>query len=384
MVSGSYDCTVRIWDIITGACKWVLAGHTQKGRMQLLYCSIQSSTYQSIIFLPVYSVVLDLGRNQACSGSMDGTVRVWNLQTGQCQYALTGHTSLVGLLGLSPSHLVSAAADSTLRIWDPDTGDLRHTLAAHTGAITCFQHDEFKVLSGSDGNLKMWNIRDGTVVRDLLTGITGVWQVVFEGRWCVAASNRNDTTVLDVWDFGNEDDEEWLGEPPGGLYDEDIFSDDGFEDDEDQKTKNLTGMEDEDDEQEQADIDAMDQDLVPSESDSVLEIEFDESGLEIQQQPYGSVNVEISELPDTLRSEGIDASRWAPAANVTNLTATPSRPSQHRSGKAGGGAAAGPSRGIQFGAADLSSSSTSGTMRLPPNDETPTRPRIRNHGSRRR
>ena len=297
-------------------------------------------------------------------------MRVWNLQTGQCQYALTGHTSLVGLLGLSPSHLVSAAADSTLRIWDPDTGELRHTLAAHTGAITCFQHDEFKVLSGSDGNLKMWNIRDGTVVRDLLTGITGVWQVVFEGRWCVAASNRNDATVLDVWDFGNEDDEDWLGEPPGGLYDEDIFSDDGYEDEFDTKTRNLSGMEDEYDEQEQADIDAMDQDLVASESDSVVEIEFDESGQEIQQ-PHGEVNVEMS---DILGSEGVDASRWAPAA----LPVTPSRPSQHPPGKAGG---AGPSRGLSF---ETAGQSLSSTVRLPSNDETPTRPRIRNHGSRRR
>jgi F-box and WD-40 domain protein CDC4 len=31
LVSGSYDCTVRVWDIISGKCKWVLAGHTQKG-----------------------------------------------------------------------------------------------------------------------------------------------------------------------------------------------------------------------------------------------------------------------------------------------------------------------------------------------------------------
>jgi len=303
-------------------------------------------------------------------------VRVWNLQTGQCQYALTGHTSLVGLLGLSPSHLVSAAADSTLRIWDPDTGELRHTLAAHTGAITCFQHDEFKVLSGSDGNLKMWNIRDGTVVRDLLTGITGVWQVVFEGRWCVAASNRNDATVLDVWDFGNEDDEDWLGEPPGGLYDEDIFSDDGSEDELYIKTRNLSGMEeDEYDEQEQADMDAMDQDLVASESDSVVEIEFDESGQEIQEL-HGDVNVEIS---DSLVSEGVDSSRWAPASAVT-LPVTPSRPSQPP-GKAGG---AGPSRGLPFEAAGPSLPSVATAVRLPSNDETPTRPRIRNHGNRRR
>lgn len=32
VVSGSYDTTVRVWDIITGKCKWVLAGHTQKGQ----------------------------------------------------------------------------------------------------------------------------------------------------------------------------------------------------------------------------------------------------------------------------------------------------------------------------------------------------------------
>ena len=33
LVSGSYDHTVRVWDIITGVCKWVLSGHTQKGKL---------------------------------------------------------------------------------------------------------------------------------------------------------------------------------------------------------------------------------------------------------------------------------------------------------------------------------------------------------------
>ncbi|KIM20444.1 hypothetical protein M408DRAFT_82025 [Serendipita vermifera MAFF 305830] len=198
LVSGSYDHTVRVWDIITGTCRWVLSGHTQK----------------------VYSIVLDHARNQACSGSMDSTIRIWNLATGQCVHVLTGHTSLVGILGLSYSYLVSAAADSTLRVWDPSSGELLHTLAAHTGAITCLQHDEFKVLSGSDGTLKMWDIRSGTDVGNLLTDIIGVWQVAFNGRWCVAASNRYegryDGTFLDVWDFGNgivsDGEEEWVGE----------------------------------------------------------------------------------------------------------------------------------------------------------------------------
>ncbi|KAJ3725123.1 WD40-repeat-containing domain protein [Lentinula raphanica] len=352
LVSGSYDCTVRVWDIPTGRLVHTLTGHTQK----------------------VYSVVLDSrdgtwgsegwgygstsdyasGRGtdgRAASGSMDGTVRLWSITTGDCLHILSGHTSLVGLLGLSPSFLVSAAADSTLRVWDarlPTKNDassyrglasgtnssdlLRGVMTGHTGAITCFQHDEWKVVSGSDGTLKVWDLRDlnypntpasssllpGTgatgwgaagagagwgpagfvafpgaamglggppagpaigagvipgggsvpVVRDLLTGITGVWQVAFEGRWCVSASNRNDMTVLDVWDFSKTEmstadssstppgsglaevdeepeglgldrendtepnvwtweDEEWVGEPPGGIYDhEDSEADD--------------------------------------------------------------------------------------------------------------------------------------------------------------
>ena len=327
---------------------------------------------------------------------MDGTVRVWDLRTGDCRHRLTGHTSLVGLLGLSPSHLVSAAADSTLRIWDPDTGELQHTLAAHTGAITCFQHDEFKVLSGSDGNLKMWNIRDGTVVRDLLTGITGVWQVVFEGRWCVAASNRQDTTVLDVWDFGTENDEDWVGEPPNGIYDDEDFEEDDDEEDEGAaKIKTLMEFqEEEDDEQEQADVDAMDQDLVPSETESLEIVEMASNHSQedsvIPRRNTGKrvepVDGDI-EIDDDSRGSGsggaggVDSdtdtmsqpdSRWEPAHTRAS---SPSQPARSRVARTA--AAPGPSRRAYLGG--LSSANS-----LPPfQDDTPTRPRIRGLNSRR-
>ena len=67
----------------------------------------------------------------------------------------------------------------------------------------------------------------------------GVWQVVYEGRRCVAASNRGDGTVLDVWDFskvegekyvdGNEEgegegEEGLVGEVVGGVYDNNVFA----------------------------------------------------------------------------------------------------------------------------------------------------------------
>jgi len=180
LVSGSYDCTVRVWKISTGETMQRLQGHSQK----------------------VYSVVLDHARNRCISGSMDNMVKVWSLETGACLFTLEGHTSLVGLLDLSHGRLVSAAADSTLRIWDPENGQCKSRLCAHTGAITCFQHDGQKVISGSDRTLKMWNVRTGDFVKDLLTDLSGVWQVKFNERRCVAAVQRNSMTYIEVLDFG--------------------------------------------------------------------------------------------------------------------------------------------------------------------------------------
>ncbi|THC98853.1 hypothetical protein EYZ11_001700 [Aspergillus tanneri] len=180
LVSGSYDCTVRVWKISTGETLHRLQGHTLK----------------------VYSVVLDHKRNRCISGSMDNMVKVWSLETGSVLYNLEGHTSLVGLLDLKCDRLVSAAADSTLRIWDPETGQCKNMLSAHTGAITCFQHDGQKVVSGSDRTLKMWDVRTGQCVRDLLTDLSGVWQVKFNDRRCVAAVQRDSLTYIEVLDFG--------------------------------------------------------------------------------------------------------------------------------------------------------------------------------------
>lgn len=176
LVSGSYDSTVRVWRISTGEMLHVLRGHSQK----------------------VYSVVLDHKRNRCISGSMDSLVKIWDLATGACLNTLEGHTLLVGLLDLRDERLVSAAADSTLRVWDPENGRCRHTLMAHTGAITCFQHDGQKVISGSEKTVKMWDVKTGECVQDLLTDLTGVWQVKFDGRRCVAAVQRDQLTYVEV------------------------------------------------------------------------------------------------------------------------------------------------------------------------------------------
>jgi len=199
------------------------------------------------------------------------------------------------------------------------------------------------VLSGSDGTLKMWDIRDGSQVRDLLTGIVGVWQVVFEGRWCVAASNRQDATMLDVWDFANENgDEEWEGEPAGGMYDEDSDEDD------------------DDDDDFEGEADPMDQDFdgtLPSDMDDAEVEERDLAVDDGDQQPWED------HRPGRMELQFGERQMIPPPRSVNRQ-----RP-QEGSGSA---LAAGPSN-------------ITGLLRAPPNtDETPTRPRIRSAVHRRR
>ncbi|KAI8057541.1 WD40-repeat-containing domain protein [Gilbertella persicaria] len=182
LVSGSYDNTVAVWDLSTGRMVHRMEGHTSN----------------------VYSVVIDPIRQQCMSGSMDQVVYVWDLVTGECLHKLDGHSVLVGLLGLTPNHLVSASADRTLRVWDPTTGVCQHVLAGkhgHEGAITCFKHDEEKVISGSEGGLKMWDIKTGRYLYDLVTDVKGVWWVTFDKSKCVVAIHNRERTSFQLLDF---------------------------------------------------------------------------------------------------------------------------------------------------------------------------------------
>lgn len=185
IVSGSYDATVRVWDILDNfSCKQVLTGHTDR----------------------IYSTVLDYHNKICYSGSMDLTVHVWNVETGELLHTLEGHASLVGLLELSKDYLVSAAADSTLRVWNPSTGENYSKLEGHTAAITCFQHDPLRIVSGSERMLKLWNIKTGKFVKDILADVTGgIWQVRFDYKRCVAAVQRSindrEETFIEILDY---------------------------------------------------------------------------------------------------------------------------------------------------------------------------------------
>ncbi|KAJ3246080.1 SCF ubiquitin ligase complex subunit cdc4 [Chytriomyces hyalinus] len=244
LVSGSYDCTVRVWDLISGESIHCFRGHREK----------------------VYSVGYSHELSRAVSGSLDATVKVWCTKTGVLLHSLEGHTSLVGLLELSPEYLVSAAADHSLRIWEPTKGTCLAHLHGHTAAITCLHHDPKlnRIVSGSDGGVKLWELSSaaagsthststagtgpgfeirqgpngpepvyGRFTRDLVSNIQGVWRVRMDERRLVCAISREGgSTWFEVLDFGENVAHGTRVEGPGDGGPEWMDGDDD-EDDED-------------------------------------------------------------------------------------------------------------------------------------------------------
>ncbi|MFC7482994.1 WD40 repeat domain-containing protein [Luedemannella flava] len=109
-VTGSYDTTVWMWDLATGApIGGPLTGHTGE-------------------VAAVATAVLPDGQVVAVTGSYDTTVRLWDLATGTpVGDPLTGHTSLVTAVStavLPDGRVVAVTADHTVRIWDLTTCNL--------------------------------------------------------------------------------------------------------------------------------------------------------------------------------------------------------------------------------------------------------------------
>jgi WD40 repeat protein len=112
--SGGADYTVRIWNLTTNTCKFILTGHTN-------------------------SVVMGLKQitsNILASGSYE-QIKLWDIASGQLIRTLSGHTSLIhySLDLLNSQTLVSGSQDQTIKLWNWSTGECLSTIQTQGSCI---------------------------------------------------------------------------------------------------------------------------------------------------------------------------------------------------------------------------------------------------------
>ncbi|GLK14094.1 hypothetical protein GCM10017600_75060 [Streptosporangium carneum] len=185
-VTGSYDCTVRMWDLAVG---------TQIGEPLHGHGSVVRSVAAGML----------AGRAIAVSSSEDHTIRVWDLNAGQAIGGpLTGHTDEVwavdiGMLDGRPI-AVSGGDDDTVRVWHLPTGQqVGPPLTGHTGRVraVAFGAPDGRpiAVSGSeDYSIRVWDLRTGRQIGlpmedDRTIGIRSIAYTLLGGRPRVVAAD---------------------------------------------------------------------------------------------------------------------------------------------------------------------------------------------------
>ncbi|MBP5974962.1 protein kinase [Brasilonema sp. CT11] len=150
VASGSFDTTVKLWNLSTRKEIFTLEGNAGS----------------------VYSVATSPDGRTVASGNGDKTIKLWNLFTGQQIYTLYGHSSSVESVAISPDSkmLASGSFDGSIKLWDLPSGREIATLKEHSGAVksVAFSPDGQILASGSEDNtIKLWNLKNKQLIRTL-------------------------------------------------------------------------------------------------------------------------------------------------------------------------------------------------------------------------
>ncbi|MBD2606491.1 CHAT domain-containing protein [Scytonema hofmannii FACHB-248] len=138
------------------------------------------------------------------SASNDGTVKLWDVNSGKEINTLKGHTSNVIGVSFSPDGktLASTSEDHTVKLWDVNSGREIKTLKGHTDNVigVNFSPDGKTLASASeDYTVKLWDVNSGKEIKTLTGHTDYVWSVSFSPDGKTLASASNDKTVK-LWD----------------------------------------------------------------------------------------------------------------------------------------------------------------------------------------
>ncbi|KAG6985299.1 E3 ubiquitin ligase complex SCF subunit sconB [Physcia stellaris] len=103
---------------------------------------------------------LQFDENILATGSYDTTIKIWDIHSGEELRTLRGHSSAVRALQFDDTKLISGSLDCTLKVWNWATGECIKTYAQPDGIIGLHFDSAILAAGSRDGTVKVWEFQD--------------------------------------------------------------------------------------------------------------------------------------------------------------------------------------------------------------------------------
>lgn len=144
---------------------------------------------------------VDEKNHRLISGSRDGALKVWDLQTGDCLTTLKEHDSTVMVIATHNETLISVSADGVINLWNLKNNRLKQTLNAEC-EITHFAFNGQRLVARGfshttgQNNLLVWNIDTLDTVETIETELRAT-AIALDGERIVVGWESGTVSIYD-------------------------------------------------------------------------------------------------------------------------------------------------------------------------------------------
>lgn len=182
-----------IFDVLKMDSTYVIYSQEERSNVFSLKSRTIKKSFVHADGIPNSTLFLDT--NRIMQGFPDGTIKIWNSQTGAIDQILVDHKQAVFDIDSFDSHrIVSASSDRTLKVWNLKTGKVEQTITGHTDAVNIVAVLDYRrIISAShDCTIKVWDIDSGQDIFSIVLDNTPT---------CMVVVRRDDHVLIVVGDY---------------------------------------------------------------------------------------------------------------------------------------------------------------------------------------